>query len=219
MIPLIAVKSLAQESRSFVGLRSGISIPFGGYQEKSLDKGNFAQSGFNVTMDGAWFFSKLLGVGLQSSLSMNPVDVASLGRARMNTDPFLNDLIIRSEPYRIFTFMPGLYAQKRFGAKWSLNGKLLGGLLYGRTPYQLYKPNYYILPNYWQDITSAQDWKFSWQAGLGFAYAVSPCIGIGFDTDVLYDKLSFDFQTSSGIRRDEKTVAMINLTLGVRILL
>ncbi len=213
----IDLLSVAQENKSFIGLQSGISIPIGGYREQNLGDGSFALSGFTVAIEGAWFFSNNFGAGMSASLNMHPVEVSSLGRARMNADPFLSNIIIRSEPYRIITIMPGIFAQKDIGVNWAVSAKFLAGLLYGRTPYQLYKPDYYLLPNTWQEITAAHNMKFSWQAGLGIIYHISPCIGLTLNGDVLYDKLKFTFQTSTGTRVDEKTIAMINLALGFRI--
>ncbi len=109
-----------------------------------------------------------------------------------------------------------LYVKLPIFYKLSFTGKLLCGLLYGKTPYKLYKADYYFVGRLYHEITSAQDWKFSWQAGIGFRYNISPCFGLVLDTDLFYDQLAFDFQTSSGIRTDERVISFINTTLGVQ---
>ncbi len=209
----------SQEKQSFVGLRTGLSIPFGKYAAKNLDDGSFAQAGFNVTIDGAWFFKPKFGIGGSVGLNMHPVDVTALSGERVNSDPFLNNVVIRSEPWKIITAMAGPYFQLPLSPRFSFSAKLLGGLLYGKTPYQLYKPDYYLLPNNWAEITSAQDWKFSWQTGIGIAYKLSPCIDLTLDSDIFYDKLTFGFNSSTGYYTSTKTIAIINTTLGFRILL
>ena len=213
----IAFVAHAQDKPSFIGMRSGVSIPFGKYAEKNLDDGCFAQAGFNVTVEGAWFFKPKFGVGASVSLDLHPVDVASLAKARVDEDPFLNNVVVRSEPYLIITAMVGPYFQLPVSSRFSVSAKLLGGLLYGKTPYQLYKPDYYLLPNNWAEITSAKDWKFSWQTGVGMRYNLSSCIDLIIDTDLYYDQFLFSFSTNQGVRTDKKTISFINATVGFRV--
>ena len=207
----------AQDKPSFVGLRTGVSIPFSKYAAKDLDEGSFTQAGFNVAIDGAWFFKPKFGVGGAVGLNLLPVDVASLGRARVDKDPFLSSVVIRSEPWKIIIAMIGPYFQFPISSKFSFSAKLLGGLLYGKTPYQLYKPDYYLLPDDWAEITPATDMKFSWQTGIGIVYNLNTCIDLALDADLFYDKLAFGFNSSTGYYTDERTIAMINTTLGLRI--
>lgn len=207
--------SSAQQLQSFAGIRSGISFPVGGYKSTTLDEGSFAQAGFNVTAEGAWYFSKHLGIGLSAGLNLHPVDVASLGRAQVNREPFLTNVMIRSEPFRVITVMPALFAGHRITGKLTLFGKLGAGLLYGETPYQLYKPDYYLLPDEWEEVTRASDQKFSWQGGLGITWEISSCAGVTLQSDVIYDTLEFTFYTASGPRADSRQIAMINLLAGI----
>ena len=117
----------------------------------------------------------------------------------------------------LLTAMVGGYTKIPVWRSFSFTGKLLGGLLYGRTPYQLYKPQYFFNGPAYYEITPAKDWKFSWQAGAGIQWDVSPCVGLVLEGVVLYDKLNFDFRTASGIRTDTHTISLVNTSLGVRI--
>jgi len=206
----------AQEKPSFVGIRSGVSIPFGKYQATTPGEGSFTLAGFNVTAEGAWFFKPKFGIGASAGLNYHPVDVSSLGWEKVQEDPFLQDVTIRSEPYRIITAMAGIFTQLPVKGKLLFTGKLLGGLLYGITPYQLYKPEYFQTGPEYYEITSSKDYKFSWQAGIGFRYDISPCFGIALDSEIFYDKLVFGFNTSTGTRYDMHIISFINTTLGVR---
>jgi hypothetical protein len=205
-----------QDKPSFIAIRSGISVPFGKYHEKSLDGGSFTLTGFNVAAEGAWFFNPEFGVGASIGMNMHPVDVRLLGYEKVQSDPFLSDLYIRSNPYLMITAMGGLYTQLPLMKKLSFTGKALCGLLYGETPYQLYKPEYFMVGPDFYEITPSKDWKFSWQAGIGLKYDITPCYGLVFDTDLVLDKLSFGFDTSTGVRTDVKTISFFNTTLGVR---
>lgn len=207
---------IAQEKPSFIAIRTGVSIPYAKYHATNLDMGSFTLAGFNASLEGAWFFKPKFGIGASAGLNFHPVDVYRLGWAKVQADPFLEDVYIRSDPYLIITAMAGLYTQLPIVAKFSFTGKLLGGLLYGRTPYQLYKPEFFLVDVPYYEITSSTDYKFSWQAGIGFRYDVSPCFGLVLDADIFYDKLTFGFNTALGERYDEHIISFINTTLGVR---
>jgi hypothetical protein len=208
----------AQEKPSFVAIRSGVSLPFGEYHEKSLDGGSFTLTGFNVSAEGAWFFNPKFGIGASVGVNMHPVDVQLLGYEIVQSRPDLEDLYTRSNPYLIITSMGGLYVQFPVKKKLSFTGKALCGLLYGETPYQLYKPEYTMGagPGYYE-ITPSKDWKFSWQAGVGLRYDITPCYALVFDTEMVYDQLTFGFYTPAGtVRNDVRTISFFNATLGVR---
>jgi len=207
----------AQENKSFVGLSSGFAIPYGNFKAIDLDGGSFAITGFTANVEGAWFFLPYLGIGASAGMNMNPIWLGALEWAKVLNDPFLNDLSIRSEPFITVTAMAGAYTNIPIWRNFSFSGKLLGGLLYGRTPYQLYKPEYYFTGPPYYEITPAKDYKFSWQAGAGIQYDVSPCVGLLLEGVIMYDKLSFNFRTANGIRTDVHTISLFNTTLGVRI--
>ncbi len=217
IILILGVNNLeAQDKPSFFGIRSGVSIPYGKYHATDLDGGSFTTTGFNVSAEGVWFFHPKFGIGASAGLNFHPVDVYRLGWEKVQEDPFLEDLYIRADPYMIITAMTGFYTQFPIVKKFSFTGKLLVGLLYGRTPYQLYKPEYFLVGPPYYEITSAVDYKFSWQAGIGFRYDISPCFGLVLDSDIFYDKLIFGFNTALGTRYDEHIISFINTTLGVR---
>lgn len=214
---LTSFTSFSQETPSFVGFNAGLSIPVGKFRETSLEDGSFALTGMNVNAEGAWFFMPKLGVGASVGFNLNPVDVSSLGWEKVKDDPFLNDLTIRSEPWLTITAMAGAYTKLPLYKDFFFTGKLLGGLLWGETPYQLYKPEYFATGPDYYEITSARNWKFSWQAGAGIQYDISPCIGLILEGVFMYDQLDFAFSTANGTRIDTHTISLINTTLGLRI--
>jgi len=79
-------------------------MPVGKYASKKLDGGSFAQTGWNVNMEGVWFFHRNVGFGIQAGYSAHPVDVSSLSHEKVLDDPFLEEMSIRSDPYRTLTF-------------------------------------------------------------------------------------------------------------------
>jgi hypothetical protein len=217
---IIANSAASQENdRLLVLIRSGVSLPLGAYRHSSDENGGFATTGFVVSAEAVWYFSKHLGAGLSASYNLHTVDVAALGRFRMNHDPFLSNIIIRSDPWLMVTAMPGLYFRYPLSQKFSATADVHAGLLYGRTPYQLFKPDYYLLPDTWQEKTSAQDYKFSWMAGAALQYQATSCIALVLAADVCADQLQFNFITGSGERTDQLKMAFVNLSAGIRLII
>ncbi len=214
LIALCPLWLIAQDKNAHLGFRSGASFPLFGYRAQNLEDGSFAQAGFLVSAEGVYYFTNHLGAGLTGSLTLHPVDVVALARARVNKYPFLSDLTVRSEPYTIISIMPAFFYKYNLGEKWTFSAKIAAGVLYSKTPYQLYKPDYYLLPDTWEKKTSAQDWKFSWQPGLAINYQLVPCIDLVLNTGFMYRKMEFNFNTTTGTRTDEKEMSMIELSLG-----
>lgn len=210
---------LAQSKGSFIGIKGGLSIPVGEYASTNLDNGCFTQLGFNVSAEGAWFFKNYLGIGGQFGFNLHPVNVGVLGWEKVQDDPFLQDLIIRSEPYQIITANIGFYSKWNFWKLMSLHGKLLGGMMWAKTPYQLYKPEYFLVGPEYFEITSSRDWNLMGLGGIGLQFDLSPCIALRLEGEYQFSKMIFGFTTASGIRYEYRNIGFVNTTLGLIIFL
>jgi hypothetical protein len=208
----------AQEKPSFVSLSAGTSLPVGGFRDKTLPDGGFAQAGLSTTIEGAWFFKPWLGVGGYAGLVLNPVDVVTLGYEKAASDPFINEAFVRSDPFFTSSFYAGLFFQVPLIRRLSFTGKALGGLIYATTPYQLYKADYFMIGYKWFEVTSAEDFEGSFLAGAGLRYDMKNCLGFVLNSEFTYNKCEFDFMIPGGdIRTDQKVISIVNITLGLLI--
>ncbi len=205
----------AQQHNLFLGIHGGPSFPLGKYHETSLDGGSFAITGYHITADGIWFFHSGFGLGISGSLQQHPVDVASLGYEELLADPFMQDVYIRSEAYLMITGMAGPWYRGDINEKLHYSARIMGGLLYGRTPWQLYKQEFFMVGLQYGEITSAKDWKWAGKAGFGLRYDLTPCFGILLDSEINYGALSFAFSSSSGTRIDDRKIFFLNTGLGL----
>jgi len=206
----------AQQKPSFIGIQAGTSIPVGQFHSKELEEGGFAQAGFSASIEGAWFFKSWLGAGGSAGFCLHPVDISTLGYEKMNENPFIKDLIIRSEPYLSVSLYGGLFFQFPVAHKLAVTAKAMGGIFYAQTPYQLYKAEYEMLGKNWYDITSAGDFEGSFLAGAGLRYDLNDCLGFALNTEFTYNKCDFDFSLPGGsVRTDDKVVSFVNLALGI----
>lgn len=212
---LLFISAQSQERSSYIELRGGLSVPVGKYGSADLNDGCFTLPGFTVGAEGAWYFKPYFGVGGQFGYNLHPVDVSLLGYEKVLDDPFLNDLAIRSDPYQIITSAVGLFSRWNFWKKMSVQGKLLGGIMWAKTPYQLYKPEYYAVGPEYFEITSSKDSNFMGVAGLGLQYDLSPCIALKLDGEYQFSQMVFGFNTATGIRYDYRNIGFIVTSLGL----
>lgn len=207
--------SSSQEKPSFISLNTGASIPVGGFHKTELPDGGFAETGINVALEGAWFFKPWLGVGAEATVDFHPVDVGSLGYEVMNENPFLEALIIRSDPYRTIGAYAGAYFNIPLKWELSFTAKALGGMIYASTPYQLYKAKYYMLGDKWYEITSAGDFEGSFLAGAGLRYDLNEAVAFALNGEFTYNQADFNFTTATGVRTDVKVISFVNVGFGV----
>jgi hypothetical protein len=218
ILALLLAQALAsgQDKSGFVALQSGPSCPAGLFHSKNLPDGGFALTGLNVSLEGAWFFRPWLGVGGYAGMQAHPVDVGALGFEKMKEDPFLTDIYIRSEAYRSYSFYGGLFFEKVLVQRLNVTAKLLGGLFYAETPYQLYKAEYFMIGEKWYEVTAAGDYEGSFLAGLGARYYLNNCLGFSLNGEFTYHQTDFTFIQPNGNERQEiQAMAFVNILVGV----
>lgn len=214
----IASLSFSQETRSYVGLTTGISFPVGKFASKTLDGGSFALPGWRVNLDGTWQFYKDFGIGLQVDYYSIPLDVRALGYERVLADAFLLDVTIRSDPYRFLATAAFFQYSLPVIQNLSFIPKAGGGIIYGFSPYQLHKAEYYLVGEKWFEITSTRDWGGYFTAGGSLNYQVNDCIGVVLKADYGYGTVRYRFLTGSGdIREDVHHFMVVDTQLGFRI--
>jgi hypothetical protein len=219
LISCLSLLTHGQKATGFFSLQSGVSMPVGQFQADELNGGGFAESGIGFSASGGWYFTEWLGVGAQAALNFHPVDVGALGYEKLQSDPFMEDVYIRSDPWRTYSGYAGLILNREIGKGFSVTGKLLGGMIYAESPYQLYKAEYFTVGANWYEITSAGDYEGSFLAGAGIRYWLrNNLVGFAFDGEFTYQEADFSFSTLSGeVRTDRQVISYVNLMLGLNL--
>jgi hypothetical protein len=216
---LFILLSLGARSQShknlIISLNGGVSLPFGDFSGTTLYKDSFAKTGVSLGGDATWFFHRYLGVSLSFSQSNNPIDVTTLTIEKLNDDPFLQELSIRSESFTSTVITAGIYGRWAFGENFTVYGKVMAGLLRSQTPYQLYRTTYFELGPTYYEITSSRDDAFVVVPGIGGMYLFKRGLGVKLDADYVGRKMTFPFQTSNGMRYDEREVRYIQIMIGL----
>jgi len=218
LIVYIPQISFTQEFRSYIGMGTGVSVPVGKFASKTLNGGSFALPGLNVNVDGAWLFYKGLGAGLRATYYAHPVDVRSLGYEKVTNDPFLLDVTIRSEPYKVLTLVGFAQYSLDILKRFYVTPRIGGGMIYGISPYQLYKAEYYLIGSRWFEITSTWDLAGYFSTGGEFCYQISGCIDLTLKVEYGYGKLKYRFLTGTGdIREDIHQFMVLDALAGFKL--
>lgn len=205
----------AQLTDGQLRLKTGLSVPLFEYSSNSLEDGCFTLPGLTTSIGFSTKVYHNLGAEIQTGFQLHPVDVSALGYYKVQADPFLLDVTIRSEPYRVIHFIGGPNYTFTPTNKWYCNVKVLAGLFYSSTPYQLYKPTYFLTGPSAYEITSSSDYSFAVGTGFNCYYNLTDCYSVGIESELLRSKAGFIFYTATGMRTDWRQITMLNISLSL----
>ncbi len=204
-----------EAQKAVFSLHSGISNPLFTYSSSVLGESCFTQPGLFVSAEGAYFPDKRWGWNIGSGLQWHPVEVGVLGWEKVKADPFLQDLYIRSDPYRIIHLVTGPAFRMDLPWHLKLGLNVVGGVFFSQTPYQLYKPVYFMIGPDYYEVTPSKDLSFAWGGGAELQYAVTPYYDLSFVLNFMHSDAAFGFNTANGLRIDKRSISMLNAGVGV----
>jgi len=187
----------------------------GDYALYDLDKGCFTTEGISFGVEGAWYFYKNLGIGADVNYSLHSVDAIGIANKKIEDAILLNQLYVRSDPYKMITTMAGFYYAYQVMESLRIEPKILAGLMFGSSPFQLYEQELYLLGDSYYKITSSQAHAFAIKAGISIKYKVSPCIALSLLADYTQSDLSFGFYSSDELFYRNRKIAYLDFGLGL----
>lgn len=216
----LSIQGFAQEKNSFFSINGGAAIPAGDYKATNLTTGSFALPGVHVGAEGAWFFKNHFGVGGEIGMEYNYINASAEATAKVQADPFLDSLTIRAEAFQVYHVAFGLYFQHKIMYHLSVTAKVLGGMIWGQTPYELDKPAYFGAGPDFYEITSSKDHQYFAEPGVGLRYRFNSSVGLQLNADYLNREMHFGFINADGSTSVEnKQINIINTSLGLVIYL
>lgn len=193
-------------------------MPIGDYAAYDLDKGGFTTEGMSLGAEGAWYFYKNIGFGADISYSLHSVDAIGIANKKMEDAILLNQLYVRSDPYKMITTMAGFYYSINVMNGFTVEPKLLGGVMFGKSPWQLYEQELYLLGDSYYKITPSKAHAFAFKAGVAFKYEVSPCLALSLFADYSQSDLSYGFYSSGVLGYKDIKTAYFDMGLGLVLL-
>lgn len=212
----LCLGSMAQ-SASYFSIKAGWSLPLGDYASYDLDQGAFTTNGLSFGVDGVWFFYKNIGLGADAAYSLHSVDAIALATETLyaSSDVLLNDLYVRSDPYKVVTTLIGIHYHYSILKKISIEPKILAGVMVAYTPFELYEAEYFLLPNNYFKKTSSRDESFAYKAGIAVKYDIASCLMLKISGEYTSSNMSFGFNNSSGLYYRDQNISYFDLSLGL----
>jgi len=205
----------AQDTKLSISLRGNLSIPFGTYTGNNIEKSGFTQTGISFGSELTWHVNQKIGIVLDFNQTFHPVKTGDLGAAMVNNDNLLMDVYIRSEAYSLSTTLLGAAYKIQINKKLNVNPKLLIGVMYGKTPFQLFFPEYYLYGPSYFTITSSKDYGLAFKGGANLIYAFNQYVYMDLNIDLTYSKLKFGFTNYSGFVNKNRDILFTNIGLGL----
>lgn len=182
---------------SFVGIRFGAALPMGEFASHEYGYGGYALLGTSFGGEAAWFVTPKLGFGVDVTYNSFNFANGYYAEDYKETDPAFSKVEMLSGPYKLRTYMGGIYYKASISPKLYTTFKLMGGLFNARTPNQLYAVSTSLVGNlsFWK--TSAKDSKFSFLTGASIEYKLYDKVSLLLQADFTYTQAAFTFQTGN----------------------
>ena len=187
----------AQKNSSFVGIRFGEALPMGEFGSQKYGSGGYALLGKSYGGEAAWFITSKIGFGVDVSFNSFGYASGYYAADYLKSEPGFTNVGMLSGPYKISTYMGGVYYKATISRKFYSSFKLMGGVFNARTPDQLFYVDAFggIKLTFWK--TAAKDLKFTFLTGASFEYKLYDKVSLLLQADFTYAEPAFTYKTSS----------------------
>jgi hypothetical protein len=231
---IASVSAYAQKGTTILEFDGGLSLPLGNFGATSTarslmstngtigDNHGYANSGGFFSVDGAWFFSKYLGIGgmfKYGSYSLKGVDSLSQGYEESFD---VDTTRTYTTSYKMWSVMPGLYLSIPLAKKFAFDARALVGIASASTP-QIYvniEDGGVTDPPAIQ--YSASKVAFAADLGAGLRYSIYHGLSINVKVDYFYTKPDFTINNTQRlnnagreISRYDQPLESVNFSAGL----
>lgn len=211
------------KAKSFIGITGGYSSLTGNITKSDYDNnssGYAAKSGYNIAVDGAYYFSKYIGVGgVFSHSGFNAANLQSMADGYKDAFDVDSVTLTTSKQYGFTNFFVGPYFSFPV-KKFTFDVRLLGGLTHATSPKFKVDLEDQLNATFYQDNASAN--AFGFQAGIGARYSIIKNLSARLNIDYMYAKPDFKITNENRannagrlITEYHEAISMLNVNLGV----
>lgn len=212
---------------SFIGISGGLSLPSGNWHQSVYEdeKSGYAGNGSVWGIEGAYFFSKYIGVGaLVNYGTYKNKGLSEISNGYIESYEY-SKVATEATRYKTVNFLAGLYYNVPVG-KLSITARTLAGITRAKTP-EITLSTWGDDDTYDGDITqqSASKTAFGLDGGIGLSYPVYKKFSVALRGDYFYSKPNFDPITYTGVNNPQDDARVIskyneplsgvNITLGI----
>jgi len=215
IVVLFSLSGYSQPKNLNLTIQAGVAIPAFDFAAKNLDNGSFALTGFTGSIAANVILHKNWGAFIQSGLNLSPIDVGDLGYEKKQEDPFLLDVYVRSDPFKVIDLLAGPVYNLKLLDNLNLLAKTGAGVFFSSTPYQLFKTEYFQMGPPYFEVTSSKDISFAYGGGASLIYDIAPCYQIGISGFIMHSQGHFDFYRGNTIWTSIRNITLINFSGGI----
>jgi opacity protein-like surface antigen len=226
---LICTTAAAQQkSHSYIGLSGGLSIPLGDFSKTDLgDYGNwnnntgFAKTGFNIGLEGAYYFFRNIGLGgilnYTDHGKLSKGDAQKLGDSYTDAFAVNYTTVTTGKRYKTLNVLigPCLFLPVR---KFTLDVRLVGGLSQSISTPEIAVQLENDESNVFVQKSSTAS-AFGWQVGMGLRYALSEKMAVAFRGDYFQNngvKITNENRNNNAGRLvTHQSMRWVNISLGL----
>jgi len=210
--------ALAQKYNSFAGFRLGYALPMGQFASHEFGTGGYALLGKSIKGEAAWFISPKLGFGID--ISSESFEFAS-GYYRddyLENEPSYKSMYLLSTPYKVQTFMGGVYYKVDITSKLNSTFKLMGGIYAATTPDQFYGviDNLFEKENFFWKLGSL-DRTVGFLTGASFEYNIFDHVSLLLQADFSYAEPAFVYDNGQELYTVNIKMPIFQLMPGINI--
>jgi len=218
MILLLALimnmnQSNAQEQRFNIGIRYGYSLPMGQfasheYKRDGKEYGAYALLGSTFSAEGIGYVVNRIGIAANASVAYYPIAAGYYLEDKDADDPAAVNFRMKTGPFEVWTFMAGVLYKLPVSEKSCFTFKGLSGILWAKSPDQLYAANYFGIGEFVWTKTSASSTSFSLLGGSAFNYKLFPNVELNLCAEFTYASSKFSFWDANFTVINERTIKM-----------
>jgi hypothetical protein len=208
----------AQNLNSFAGIRLGYALPMGQFASHDFETGGYALLGKSISGEAAWFITPKVGFGIDISNSSFGFASGYYRDDYLENEPSYKSMQLLSGPYKVQTFMGGVYYKVNYGKKFFSTFKLMGGIYAARTPDQFYGVvDAFFLREHFFWKTGSLDRTFGFLTGASFEYHIFEHVSLLLQADFSYAEPAFIYDTGNDFYTVNIKMPILKLLPGINI--
>lgn len=184
----------AQHNTLFTGIRIGPALPMGEFASHNYGSGGYALLGKSIGGEAAWFVNENLGFGINVSYKTFEFASGFYAEDYVENEPTYLTMDLLSSPYRLQTYMGGVFYQIKILNRFYSTFKCMSGIYMARTPTQFYGVTDKLLKVenfFWK--TSSSDIQLAFLTGASLEYKLYDHVSVLVQADFSYSEPAFVF--------------------------
>jgi opacity protein-like surface antigen len=226
----ISLKGLAQKGPSFIGITGGLSIPTGNWAKANFvssvsgfagDPSGYAKKGGLGGVEGAYFFSKHVGIGALANYATYKTNIKPLSDGYQDSFD-VDQVTTTASGYKIWNFLPGFYFDLPVWKRLSVTARALAGISHASTPAISVDVEDGGNDDGTFEQKEASKTAFAFDLGAGLSYRIGHCFAVNLKADYFNTKPDFTIENSQRLNSAgrlitsyDQPLSAVNVSLGV----